>query len=93
MRVRWSDKAKRDIRAIRNQHTAYSPISADTLVKSLARRTLQLAEFPESGRIIPEFDNVYLREVIEQDFRIMYERFPDEVVIIAVLPGRMSLNN
>lgn len=62
-------------------------------MKSLARRTLQLAEFPESGRIIPEFDNVYLREVIEQDFRIMYECFPDEVVIIAVLPGRMSLNN
>ncbi len=93
MRVRWSDKAKRDIRAIRNQRTAYSPMSADALVKSLARRTLQLAEFPESGRIIPEFDNVYLREVIEQDFRIMYERFPDEVVIIAVLPGRMSLND
>lgn len=93
MRVRWSDKAKRDIRAIRNQRTAYSSLSADALVKSLARRTLQLAEFPESGRIIPEFDNVYLREIIEQDFRIMYERFPDEVVIIAVLPGRMSLNN
>ncbi|MFN8619036.1 MAG: type II toxin-antitoxin system RelE/ParE family toxin [Dehalococcoidia bacterium] len=91
MKVRWSQKAKSDIRAIRAQRAKYSVESSDALVRALARRTRQLAEFPDSGRMIPEFENTYLRELIEQEFRIMYERFPDSIVIICVIPARMSL--
>ncbi len=91
MTVRWSEKARRDIRAIRSQRALYSVDSSNALVKAIARRTGQLAEFPDSGRMIPEFENPYVRELIEQDYRIMYERFPDHILIIAVLPGRMSV--
>jgi len=40
--------------------------------------------------MVPEFELREVRELIEGDCRIVYERFPDPVEIIAVLPGRMS---
>lgn len=39
---------------------------------------------------MPEFENRYLRELIEGDYRIVYERFPDRVEIVTVAHGKQS---
>lgn len=42
------------------------------LVQELFDRTEQLSDFPESGRIVPEFEVKTIRELIHPPFRLVY---------------------
>jgi len=42
----------------------------------------RLADFPESGRVIPEFGVATLREVIDSPFRIVYRLDAERVRIV-----------
>lgn len=90
MNVIWSDRANTDLRQIFERREELSPESATRLVDAITTRTHQLAAFPDSGRMMPEFENRYLRELIEGDYRIIYERFPDRVEIVSVAHGKQS---
>ena len=43
-----------------------------------------LCQHPDMGRIVPEFDLDYLRELIRPPFRIIYRRDPKRVRIVRV---------
>ena len=43
--------------------------------------------FPGSGRMIPEFQMEHLRELLEQEFRLLYEVFHDRVEVFGVVPA------
>ena len=64
-----------------------SPEYALRVVDRLTRRSQQIAQFPESGRIVPEADLPQIREVMEGPYRIMYYITSDQVDIIAVIHG------
>jgi plasmid stabilization system protein ParE len=40
----------------------------------------RLQEFPESGRIVPEYRNAVIREIIFRPYRIVYRVHPDSKV-------------
>jgi len=48
------------------------PVAAGRFVRQVFRLAGQLADFPESGRIVPEFDDPNLRELIRRPCRIVY---------------------
>ena len=54
------------------------------LVAGVIARVEQLQEYPDSGRIVPEFDTPSLRELEYPPFRIVYRRDPDRVRIVRV---------
>ncbi len=54
------------------------------LVTEIRDLLQQLSEFPESGRIVPEFDTPWLRELEHPPFRIVYRLTDDAVVIVRV---------
>ena len=93
MRVVWSQEARADIRAIHAYRSRFSRAGAGTLLKTLRSRALQLQDFPDSGRLVPEMNNPYMRGLIEGDYRILYERFPDRVEIFAILNGRAAFQD
>ena len=64
-----------------------SPGYASRIVNRLTRRSQQIAQFPESDRIVPETDLPQIREVMEGPYRIMYHITPDQVDSIAVIHG------
>ena len=90
MNVDWSARANADIESISRRYENYSRTAANKQLRAIRGRAQQLARFPDSGRIMPEFENRYLRELIEGDYRIIYERFPDRVEIVSVAHGRQS---
>ncbi|MGH9967595.1 MAG: type II toxin-antitoxin system RelE/ParE family toxin [Pyrinomonadaceae bacterium] len=49
-----------------------SPEYALRLVDRLTKRSIQIATFPLSGRMVPEFELNEIREVIEGSYRIIY---------------------
>ncbi|MGE0599947.1 MAG: type II toxin-antitoxin system RelE/ParE family toxin [Dehalococcoidia bacterium] len=91
MRAFVTPEARQDLRNIRDFRSQWAPESAQDLIFAILRRLRQVRDFPNSGRIIPEFQMESLREVLEQGYRILYEVFPDRVEIFGVISSRQEL--
>ena len=83
-RVTWSPAALRDLESIRLYIQRDSTTYAELVVRRIVAAVERLAEFPESGRIVPEFQMRDVREVIQRPFRIVYRVRPGEVEIATV---------
>ena len=59
----------------------------------MTRRSEQIANFPFSGRLVPEFETEQLREVIEGSYRIIYYIKPEQIDVIAVLHAARNIEN
>jgi toxin ParE1/3/4 len=90
-RVAWSRRALRDLEAIAEYIAADSPAFASIVVKKVVNQTKMLAQFPRSGRKVPEFDSEDTRELIVYCYRIIYRLQEQEVVIAAVIHGKRIL--
>jgi plasmid stabilization system protein ParE len=62
----------------------YVPEVGERLVREIFIRTEQLAEFPESGRMVPEFEVKIIRELIHPPFRIVYRIDLAQIHIVRV---------
>ncbi|WP_318556368.1 type II toxin-antitoxin system RelE/ParE family toxin [Geobacter anodireducens] len=54
------------------------------LVGEVVAQVERLADFPESGRIVPEFELANLREIIHPPFRIVYRVDAARIRIVRV---------
>jgi plasmid stabilization system protein ParE len=55
-----------------------------------------LKEFPEIGRIVPEFQDEFYnkyRELIYENYRIIYKIIEDEIHIVRIINGRRLLDS
>ena len=69
----------------------YAQLNAETIIKSVER----LKKYPESGRHLPEFQNLPHREVIVGNYRVVYRYDSNrgKVNIVAVVHGSRLLKN
>jgi toxin ParE1/3/4 len=51
----------------------------------------RLAQFPESGRVIPEFPELPYREVVISPYRFFYRHVGESIWIVAVWHGAQLL--
>ena len=72
MKVLWTDSALAQLQAIHDYLAQTSPEYALRIVDRLTKRSIQIARFPFSGRMVPEFELNEVREVIEEPYRIVY---------------------
>ena len=72
MRVHWTDTAQAHLAAIHAYIAQDSAEYANRTIDRLTRRSQQIADFPLSGRRVPEYDMDQVREVIETSYRIIY---------------------
>ena len=90
-RVVWSPRALADVEAIATYIEQDSPAYARSVVRKIVTSVRHLAEFPNSGRKVPEFDDAELREVLAYSYRIIYRVRSDEVMVAAVVHGKQFL--
>jgi toxin ParE1/3/4 len=82
--IRWSPQAVRDLEAIRDYIARDSQRYAQLTVARIINSVERLQSFPRSGRMVPEFEDPDIREIIVGPFRVVY-RFRAEVVEIATV--------
>jgi toxin ParE1/3/4 len=87
VRVHWTDTAVDHLLAIHAYLARSSTQYAQRVIDRLTRRSQQIADFPLSGRIVPDFEMGQIREVIEGPFRIIYYIKPDQIDVLAVIHG------
>jgi toxin ParE1/3/4 len=80
--VTLTDAAWEDLDEIAEFIAKDSPRYADECTTRLLERMGQLAEYPESGRMLPEFANPGIRELIEGNYRIVYSLMEKDVVTV-----------
>lgn len=91
MKVEWSPLALDRATDIARYIAKDNPGAAERWVDELFDSVGRLAEFPESGRVVPEVGVRRIREVIFGSYRVIYS-FKDKVEILTVRPGSQLLD-
>ena len=74
-----------DLEALREWYEKQQvPDVGERLIREIVTRIEALADQPDMGRIVPEFGQPFLRELIRPPFRIVYRRDPRQVRIVRV---------
>jgi addiction module RelE/StbE family toxin len=81
----WTDQAINDLGDIGDYIGENSEKYAKFTVKKLFERSEILKTFPQAGRIVPEKNEENVRELIEGNYRIIYEIVSvDQINILTV---------
>ncbi len=85
MVISFAESALRDLEAVQAWYAEQgAPEVGARLVEEVFQRVQALADHPDMGRVVPEFDQAFLRELIHPPFRIVYRRDPQRVRIVRV---------
>jgi toxin ParE1/3/4 len=71
-RIIYSAKSKSDLREIFEFISADSKLFAKRQILLIRMHIRNLKKFPNLGRIVPEMNLEYVREIIEGNYRIIY---------------------
>lgn len=77
----WSPAARLDLWDILSYINESNPQAAGDFGRSVFTVVEHLAIFPESGRMVPEFNDPTIREVMRKPCRIVYRLKQNEQVI------------
>ena len=93
MKLIWSRRATRDLDQIGSFISLGAPERARAFVQTLIERGKQAAKFPNAGRIVLELQDENVRELIEGNYRIVYEisSAKKTVVVLTVFEGHRLL--
>jgi toxin ParE1/3/4 len=88
VRVRFTRSARREFLEALAFIRTERPAAAEALAARAAVGLAQLRDFPESGRVVPEFPNLVYREVLVSPYRFFYRVADDTVWIVGVWHDR-----
>jgi toxin ParE1/3/4 len=93
MKIRWTGPA---IESLRNLH-GYIAKDSEVYARSFVQRVILAAEkltnFPRLGRVVPEADEETIRELLYQNYRIIYRIKNELIEILTVIHGRRDLGS
>jgi plasmid stabilization system protein ParE len=85
MKIVFTDSAFSDLEAIREYYLEEGvPNVGEEFVISIISHVQTLKQHPDIGRLVPEFDNPKIRELIHSPFRVVYFREKTVVHIVRV---------
>ena len=82
--LRWSPEAVTDLESIRDFIARDSEHYALLVIQRLVVAVERLAEFPTTGRFVPELTDQSLRELIVGAHRVVYRLNPDAVEVVTI---------
>ncbi len=77
----WAPLARQDLLDLFNYIAPASPNHAKQFIQKIFHEVERLIEFPQSGRVVPEFNNPSIREVLRKPCRIVYRVSSDSKTI------------
>jgi len=90
--VVWSIAALKELSTIRRHISQNaSPESATRVTAEITGATQRLEDFPDSGRIVPEYVRPDLRELIVSPYRVIYRRTYEAAEIAHIVHTRRNL--
>ncbi|WPL17700.1 Plasmid stabilization system protein [Thiorhodovibrio winogradskyi] len=92
IRVTLAESALGDLEDIRKWYEEQGvPEVGERLLLEILEHIEDLSNHPKIGRIVPEFGQTFLRELIHSPFRIVYRLDPGRVRVVRVWRGERIL--
>ncbi len=93
VKIRWTKQSIEDIHSIREYYQDRSKKFTEKLTDNFFDKVASLEKFPYLGRMVPEIQNEFIRELIYYNYRIIYHIISDsQIDIIAVHNGLKPLS-
>ena len=92
MKLHWTLVARDDLKRIQRYIAHDKAEAAKRWVQRLRGRARDAARAPESGRVVPEFNDTDIREVIVGNYRLVYRVERGEVIVLTVFEGHKILS-
>jgi toxin ParE1/3/4 len=70
--VIWTRQAIRKVNEITDRIAGDNYLTAEKWKREIFRKTDQLTDHPRSGRMVPEYNEPDLREIISGNYRLIY---------------------
>ena len=83
----WSPQSIHDLESIKSFVASDSPHYAGLVVQRLVAAVDRLMMFPNSGRIVPEFGDSAMREILWRNYRLVYRLVGENVDVVTVFHG------
>jgi toxin ParE1/3/4 len=84
-RISFAASAVGDLEATRDWYAEqHAPDVGERLLREVISQVERLADYPESGRVVPELGLAQLREIVHPPFRIVYRLDHDRVRVVRV---------
>lgn len=91
MKIEWAEPAELDLGDIYAYIARDVPVYAEQFIDRIIDTTSLLHDQPLMGRVVPEAERKDVRELIFQNYRIIYLVKPDYLYIVAVVHGSRDL--
>lgn len=91
MKVVWTRRAKFRLQEILEYIAEDQPRNAEHWVDRLIERGDSVGDQPMMGRMVPEYHDDTIRELLEGDYRIIYKILPARIDILTVRHGSRLL--
>lgn len=92
MRIDWAEPALKDLEEIRNYISRDAEFYAIRFIERVIEAVESLEKFPERGRRVPEAADESIRELLFQNYRIIYRAETERVLILTVIHGGRDLS-
>ena len=91
MKVVWSPTARARAIAAVDYIAEHRPRLALEWLNGMVSRVELLSELPEQGRVVPEWNEPEVREIMYDPYRVIYEVREDRVEILTLSHQRQQL--
>ncbi len=88
--LRWTDRAVSDLCGIAEFISRTSAVYAEGVVTRIDHRVQLLRTHPHLGKHAPEAQDLDVRELVVDNYRVFYRLSADAVVVIAIVHGRQQ---
>lgn len=82
--IAWSDPAKEDFRDVVFYLMRDSDVLAENWIEELDHALLLLSKFPEMGKMNPEKEVRFIREIFVGKYRIVYSYLNDVITVLMI---------
>jgi plasmid stabilization system protein ParE len=82
--IRWTPQAADDLQAIHDFIARDSPRYARAEIERVLAAIDQLEAFPNCGRIVPEYRQDDVRELLERPYRIVYRTRAESAIVLMI---------
>jgi toxin ParE1/3/4 len=90
-KVAWTETAWQDIEDAANYIAKDSPHYAASFIREARDAARSLSQLAERGRVVPEFNNINVRELFVGSYRLLYQLTAQNVYIIGFIHGARDL--
>ena len=91
MKLIWSPLAVEQVRDIAAYIALDKPSAAVQWAEKIFNSVERLSDFPESGRVVPEIQRNEIREIVQDNYRVIYKVKPKEILVLVVKSYRQKL--